>query len=642
MAPSRALHTPSRAAASPSSFVEEMARRQWDSLKKNKPGRSGSRDATPARPSPAQAAAELRQRLDETKRQRSRSRSQSRDRWDAGSENSDYNVHRDGATRVREAERGRSPPSTAKRGSSLILAAAERQWEGLHTGSRGRATGPQSEDARQLPSESKDGSHKFGDSAERNGKSTARSQSDIPQHIMALLVQVCGSRGPAQEQAAEKLRDIVHDRESAKLVAEEAWALEALARPLIDGSDRARVACAACFRHLALDGGGSTRMLQSPLILTGLVTALCHGADDTRQKAAAALGNLAWRSEASREVIMGAAGVMDGLLLLLRFGPPPGRESALAALSNLTLNQLCTTELVRAPEALSELVGEMLTGSAKGQVRRTTMWRVRCTTLCLYARRIFWRKRQGLGTNRCCFQLRATGIVRNMAAKPDNREALKAFPGMVPVLERLADACGHEETQQRAAKALKLIMPEADAPDNFRRPAIPSRGGQSLNGAVTVPSNSRACSPVVSASVSACSSPGRAQGRSASPDSDTGGNVDEGEVLRGARRALMTTRRDSASPITRLPVNSFSRRVSPRKGKDPERGAGEGGREFPGQGVSARRPTANGAIVGSVMYGIPSATQSEKPVLSSSVSNRNAHAHTHTLKQPPPRVRASK
>jgi len=39
-------------------------------------------------------------------------------------------------------------------------------------------------------------------------------------------------------------------------------------------------------------------MLQNPLILTALVTSLGHGADDTRQKAAVALGNLAWRSEA--------------------------------------------------------------------------------------------------------------------------------------------------------------------------------------------------------------------------------------------------------------------------------------------------------------------------------------------------------
>ena len=113
---------------------------------------------------------------------------------------------------------------------------------------------------------------------------------------------------------------------------------------------------------------GGERILQSPLILTALVTALRDGDDQTRQKAAAALGNLAWRSEASRQVIMSTTGVMDGLQLLLRCGPPPGRESALAALSNLTLNQLCTSQLARAPEALSELVGEMLTGSAKGQV----------------------------------------------------------------------------------------------------------------------------------------------------------------------------------------------------------------------------------------------------------------------------------
>jgi hypothetical protein len=59
---------------------------------------------------------------------------------------------------------------------------------------------------------------------------------------------------------------------------------------------------------------------------------------------------------------MGTAGVMEGVLQLLRSGPPPGRESALAALSNLTLNHSCTTEVARAPEALSELVGEMLTG----------------------------------------------------------------------------------------------------------------------------------------------------------------------------------------------------------------------------------------------------------------------------------------
>ena len=90
-----------------------------------------------------------------------------------------------------------------------------------------------------------------------------------------------------------------------------------------------------------------------------------------------------------------------------------------------------------------------------------------------------------------------------MAAKTDNREALKAFPGMIPVLERLAEACAHDETQQRAAKALKLIIqpPHADAPGDVRRTSVPSRGGELQNGAVTGPSHSRGSSPGVSASV---------------------------------------------------------------------------------------------------------------------------------------------
>ncbi len=220
------------------------------------------------------------------------------------------------------------------------------------------------------------------------------------------------------------------------------------------------------------------------------------------------------------------------------------------------------------------------------------------------------------GSDGCGFQLRATGIVRNMAAKPDNRETLQAFPGMIPVLERLADACAHDETQQRAAKALKLIIqpPHADAPCDVRRASAPNRGGELQNGAVAVPSNSRGSSPAVSASVSACSSPGRAQARSASPPpspergsglhkreggtrdggeramhSEHAGSAGESEVLRGVRRALMTTRRDSASPIVRLPVNSFSRRASPT-GRDTEPGGNR--LKSPRERVPARRTSS--------------------------------------------------
>jgi hypothetical protein len=369
-------------------------------------------------------------------------------------------------------------------------------------------------------------------------------KSELPQDIMTLLVQVCGAKGAAQDEAAEKLRDLMHERQIVKAVAEEDWALEALARPLIDGTDRARLACAACFRHLALDSAASTRILQSPLILTGLVSALRDGSDDTRRKAAAALGNLAWRSEASRDVIMNAGGAMHGLMQLLRFGPPQGRESALAALSNLTLNHRCTAELAGAPEALSELVGEMLTGSAKGQ-------------------------------------LRAAGILRNMAATQDNRQHLLAFPGVTPVLERLAHESKNDETRQRASKALKLLLQSNTQPSSNNL------------------SRSTATSP--RAQTSANSSPGRSdtktsptQGRErARASEDASGGGERGEGVKGARRALMKAdndaggahrhkqspnphrdRRKSSSPSkwasAQMPVNSFSRRATPTKGRARE------------------------------------------------------------------------
>ena len=538
----------------PSSFVEELARRQWDSLKKSKASRaaSSSRDSTPSQLTPAQAAAELRKRMHETKHQRSRSR-------DRASENLDGNVRR-----------GR-PGS--RQGGSSIMAAAERKWEELDGNShrahgRGRELEREPERGHEPPiptprsdslertSLARNSSRRDrGDSKERDDKS-ASTQSELPQHIVTVLVQVCGARGTAQEKASETMRDLVHDRKTAKVVAEEDWALEALARPLIDGSERAQVACAACFRHLALDSGGSTRMLQSPLILTALVTALGHGADDTRQKAAAALGNLAWRSEASREIIMGTAGVMDGLMLLLRFGPPPGRESALAALSNLTLNQRCTSELCRAPEALSELVGEMLTGSAKGQ-------------------------------------LRAAGIMRNMAGKPENCQPLMAFPGVLPVLQRLADECAHAETQQRAAKALTLMLEPVDGPSKI----VLNRGGTSSR-ARTPRSMSRSSSPVASAT----SPPGRPNGTGSSPPAS----------------APLVGRGGSGVPG--FPVNSFSCRSTPN-GKE---GSGSVAVELGSVGKGVRRKSVETVVRRknietdvSLVASMSSAADSAKVIISS-------------------------
>ena len=534
-----------RTVASPSSYVEEVARRQWDSLKKTKPahgrGRSSSCEAAPSRPTPvtpAQAAAALRQRLDASKRERHRSRSRSGDRDGASSavsENFDCNVSR---------ALPHTPQSAAsKPGHSSIMEAAERTWEELHSSRRGskrshgtrHGASPGGEPWSAEPTPRGSGSPR---AEEPVGGPGAR-RNELPPHLMSLLVQVCSVGGDNQELAAEKLRDLVHDGQTAKIVAEEEWALEALARPLIDGSTRARVACAACFRHLALDSGGSKRILHNPLILTALVAALQQGADEARQKAAAALGNLAWRSEASREVIMNTAGVMDGLLQMLHLSPPSGRESALAALSNLTLNQRCTTELVLAPQALSELVSELQTGSAKGQ-------------------------------------LRAAGIMRNLASKSENHAALTSFPGAVPVLQRLAVECTHEETRLRAAKALRLLTTAAG--ERVREQGFVGEETQKGGVAGSVLStqssgafSSRGRSSPSSLSPVSVSSPGHVRRRSSASSPPSAALADFGEtgdgktrgLLSAARRALLQPDHKQSPP--RMPVNSYSRRSSPQK-----------------------------------------------------------------------------
>ncbi len=163
-------------------------------------------------------------------------------------------------------------------------------------------------------------------------------------------------------------------------------------------------------------------------------------------------------------------------------------------------------------------------------------------------------------------QLRAAGIMRNLAAKPENCEALLAFPGVVPVLERLAHEAAQGETRQRAARALQLLLQPDDVPRHS------SRGGPtaSARGRATPMSLSRSSSP----GASAASSPGRSHSRSSSPpasaafvgrgrwgDSEAAAS-ENGGGRSGARRALMEAKGERASP--RLPVNSFSRRSASR------------------------------------------------------------------------------
>lgn len=244
--------------------------------------------------------------------------------------------------------------------------------------------------------------------------------SRLPQEIIDLILKLSRTTGRAQAAAAERVRQLVHNKAISGLIAKESWALDIMAQVLFDGDNNARTSCCACFRHLALEDDGCGRMMASLKVLNGLVTALQLGDDSGKQKAAAALGNLAWRSEESRASICQIDGVVSGLLELLRGDSVRSKESALAALSNITLSGTCTAAVSQSMEALGVLCDELLSGTEKGQ-------------------------------------LRAAGIVRNLALDKTTRGSLLGFPGLVPTLEQIRRETGNTETMQRAEAALNSL-----------------------------------------------------------------------------------------------------------------------------------------------------------------------------------------
>ena len=233
------------------------------------------------------------------------------------------------------------------------------------------------------------------------------------------------------------------------------WALEALARPLLDGGERARVGACACFRHLALGAAGAAEMGRSSLVLLGLVAAMRDGSDVARQKAAAALGNLAWRSEANRRAVCEVEGTLGELISLLREGSGRCQESALAALSNLTLYGPGAVGVAGRPGAVDVLAGVLLRGTPKAQ-------------------------------------LRAAGILRNLAIEEGCRGVLQRCAGLAPALELAAARSAGEETRQRARLALQLLAgrpddgSESDSPP-LHGPLLPltnGEGGDASDGVV--------------------------------------------------------------------------------------------------------------------------------------------------------------
>ena len=244
--------------------------------------------------------------------------------------------------------------------------------------------------------------------------------SRLPQEIIDLILKLSRTHGRAQAAASERVRQLVHNKAISGLIAKESWALDIMAQVLLAGDNDARTSCCACFRHLALEDDGCGHMITSSIVLNGLVTALQLGDDSAKQKAAAALGNLAWRSEETRAAICRIDGVVPGLLELLRGDSVRSKESALAALSNITLSGSCTAAVSTSMEALGVLCDELLLGTEKGQ-------------------------------------LRAAGIVRNLALDKTTRGSLLGFPGLVPSLEQVRRETSNTETMQRVESALDSL-----------------------------------------------------------------------------------------------------------------------------------------------------------------------------------------
>ena len=211
---------------------------------------------------------------------------------------------------------------------------------------------------------------------------------------------------------------------------------------LIDGELQSRTNCCACFRHLALEDDGCNLMISSKKVLGGLVIALQAGDDSAKQKSAAALGNLAWRSEDTRISICQIDGVVSGLLDLLQGDSVRSKESALAALSNMTSTRSCSAEVsksrVFSPKSAPILFGTF----AHLHATRQDALAVLCQELVL-------------GSDKA--KLRAAGIVRNIALDKSTRGSLLLFPGFVHTLEQVRRTTTNTETMQRAEAALNSL-----------------------------------------------------------------------------------------------------------------------------------------------------------------------------------------
>ncbi|KAK4421135.1 U-box domain-containing protein 17 [Sesamum alatum] len=178
----------------------------------------------------------------------------------------------------------------------------------------------------------------------------------------------------AQENAAATVFSLsaVHDYK--KQIAEEDWAIKALAGLLIEGTPRGKKDAVTALFNLCTHTENCARLIDSGAI-TALIGAL--GCESVSEEAAGALA-LIVRQPLGAEAVAKEEKAVAGLIGMMRCGTPRGKENAVAALLELCRSggAAATERVVKAPALAGLLQSLLFTGTKRARRKAASLARV--------------------------------------------------------------------------------------------------------------------------------------------------------------------------------------------------------------------------------------------------------------------------
>ncbi|KAL0321317.1 UNVERIFIED_CONTAM: U-box domain-containing protein 17 [Sesamum radiatum] len=183
-----------------------------------------------------------------------------------------------------------------------------------------------------------------------------------------------GNTIEARENAAATLFSLsaVHDYK--KQIAQEDWAIKALAGLLTEGTPRGKKDAVTALFNLCTDTENCARMIESGAITT-LIGAL--GCEGVSEEAAGALA-LIVRQPLGAEAVAKEENAVTGLIGMMRCGTPRGKENAVAALLELCRSggAAATERVVKAPALAGLLQILLVTGTKRARRKAASLARV--------------------------------------------------------------------------------------------------------------------------------------------------------------------------------------------------------------------------------------------------------------------------